>query len=527
MTRLRAQEGFTMILALGVLLVTALLTAAIFTAVQGDASLTRGDLDGKRAYSAAQAGVQTYLHSLNVNAKTSQWWETCANDTNVGYPKAVPVPGTTTGSTYAYTPVPIPPYTACSTTAPIASLIDTGTGTLRVKFSGYSGNAQKTIVVSFKTISPLSYVWYTVHETVDTVIGGPTCAQFYYQNPAPSGSCYIYWFSGDQVNGPLYTQDQLLIGAGTPGPIFGRTGSQDTIVSQAPTTSVCATQSGAPPCQNAQFRGRGAVSNPTTQVPLPSDNANLLPDATANGTVLTGTTTLTVSGTKATGSNCTTSLASSCKAVSINLATYPIIYAANGSGCTSTYTPDNIVYPQITATGTYAGQFYGPCGDIYIKGSYSTPLTIAAANDVVVTGSLTNSTDTNGTTTPTGSSTLGLVADQYVRVYHDCTKGNPNVTIDGAILTLAHSFFVDNYNCGGAYGTLTVHGAIAQKFRGIVGTSGPSGYLKNYNYDNRLGLILPPYLFDLQNTQWGVYRETLCDAMAAKTLPSSCLYTGA
>ena len=314
-----------------------------------------------------------------------------------------------------------------------------------------------------------------------------------------------------------------MIGGGTPGPIFGRAAT-DQIVSQAPTKSVCAAQTG---CQSAQFIGT-ATSNPTQQVPLPSDNSNLLPDATKNGAVLTGTTTLTVSGTTATGSNCTTSSVSSCKPVSINLITFPIIYVANGAGCTSAYTPTGITYPQITTSGSYLGQFYGPCGDIYIKGTYSTPLTIAAANDVIVTGNLINSTDKapTGTAPLTGSATLGLVADQYVRVYHVCAQGNPNVTIDGAILTLAHSFFVDNYDCGGAFGTLTVHGAIAQKFRGIVGTSTPSGYLKNYNYDNRLGLILPPYLFDLQNTQWGVNRETLCSTTAAKTLPTSCLYTG-
>ena len=514
-----------MLFALGVMLVTSLLTAAIFTAVQGDASLTRGDLDGKRAYDAAQSGVQTYLHSLNVNAANSQWWQTCANDMSNGNGTPVAVPGTTTGTTYAYTPVFIPPYTACSPTAPIASLIDTGTGTLRVKFSGYSGKAQRTIVASFKTVSPLSFVWYTVHETVDTVIGGSTCANFYYANPPPDPGCYIFWQPGDHLNGPLYTQDQLLIGGGTPGPIFGRAAT-DQIVSQAPTKTVCASQTG---CQSAQFLGT-AVSNPSQQVPLPSDNSNLLADASGpNGTVLTGTATLTVSGMTATGTNCTTASALSCKAVSINLATHPIIYVANGAGCTSAYTPTGITYPKTTAPGTYTGQFYGPCGDVYVKGSYSTPVTIAAANDVIVTGNLTNSTDTNptGTAPLTGSATLGLVADQYVRVYHDCTQGNPNVTVDGAILTLAHSFFVDNYDCGGAFGTLTVHGAIAQKFRGIVGTSNPSGYLKNYNYDNRLALILPPYLFDLQNTNWGVNRETLCSLTAAKTLPNSCLYTGA
>ena len=68
-------------------------------------------------------------------------------------------------------------------------------------------------------------------------------------------------------------------------------------------------------------------------------------------------------------------------------------------------------------------QYYGPCGDIYVSGTYSTPLTIAAANNVIVTGNLTTR---RGHRWPTrqGSATLGLVADQYVRVWHDCT-GNP------------------------------------------------------------------------------------------------------
>jgi len=101
------------------------------------------------------------------------------------------------------------------------------------------------------------------------------------------------------------------------------------------------------------------------------------------------------------------------------------------------------------------------------------------------------------------------------------------VTIDAAILTLQHSFFVDNYDCGGSPSTyLTVHGAIAQYFRGIVALSGTGGYLKNYNYDDRLAVLLPPYLFDLQNTQWGVFRETLCSPNAAASSTNSCSYTG-
>ena len=112
--------------------------------------------------------------------------------------------------------------------------------------------------------------------------------------------------------------------------------------------------------------------------------------------------------------------------------------------------------------------------------------------------------------------TLGLVANEFVRVMHGCTSNQlSNPTIDAAILALNHSFIVDNYNCGGSSGNLSVHGAIAQYFRGPVGQVGSgggvaNGYAKNYNYDDRLANILPPYLFDISNSGWHISRETLC-----------------
>ena len=96
--RLRQEQGFTMIVALGVLTVTALLTAAVMLTVQGDAMLTRSDLNGKRAYSAAQAGLQAYLYALNDSSTVSTWWQTCANDQAGQAPgQPVAVPGSTTG----------------------------------------------------------------------------------------------------------------------------------------------------------------------------------------------------------------------------------------------------------------------------------------------------------------------------------------------------------------------------------------------------------------------------------------------
>jgi Tfp pilus assembly protein PilX len=511
-----------MVLALLVLLVTALLSMAIFVAVQGDASLTRTDVSGKRAYAAAQAGLQQYLYQLDANSTNSAWWETCANDMTNGTGTAVAVPGSTYGETYSYTPVLANGVPSCINNTP-TTLIDSTTGTLRMKVTGYTGTSSKTIIASLHTLSPLSFLWYTVHETEDIALGDPSCSIFYWQGNGPPSDCQISWVTGDHMNGPLYTKDQLLIYPGA-APTFGRTGSTDQTVSdQTNDPSVCASG-----CSGAVFANT-PIASPTQHIQFPSDNSNLLTDATAHGKVYPGTTTLTlsVSGgrTYADGWTCTSSAATSCTQINhVDMTTTQIIYATNASGCNASYVPTSVSYP--TVSGTPTGRYYGPCGDIYVTGTYATPLTIAAANDVIVTGTgVLNSTDTapTGTGALTGSATLGLVANEYVRVMHSCS-GNPAVTVDGAILTLDHSFFVDNYNCGGTpLGTLTVHGSIAQQYRGIVGSVGASGYLKNYNYDDRLGLILPPYVFDLSNTQWSVFRETLCDQTGSASSAASCL----
>jgi hypothetical protein len=518
-----------MLLVLGVMTVVTLASAALFVAVQGDASLSRNDLNGKRAYAAAQAGVQAYLYLLNDNASDSQWWETCSNDTKT----ATQVPGVSYAATYSYQPVLANQASACSNSNPVATLIDSSTGTLRVAVTGTAGQAStpggvatRTIVASFKTQTPLSYLWYTVHETVDPSVilaegdsqsQANQCSIFYYSGSGPPSYCQINWFSGDTMNGPMYTQDQLLIYSGA-NPSFGR-GPHDQIISQTPTSSVCAYGN----CQHAVFNGN-AVANPPAndQVPLPADNGGLLTDATNHGHVFTGTVNVTVhSGGTETIVNCPSSSAGG--ACTTTTQQYSIIYAANGSGCSTSYNPTSVSYPTDTNSG-YTSDYYGPCGDIYVSGTYSNPLTLAAANDIIVTGDLQTTEDSNGS--PTGSATLGLVANQYVRVMHSCTS-NPARTIDAAILTLQHSFFVDNYTCGSnggsnPYGSLTIHGALAQYYRGAVGTSGPSGYLKNYNYDDRLGLLLPPYLFDLQSTAWVVFRETSCAAHGSQTGSGSC-----
>jgi hypothetical protein len=88
--------------------------------------------------------------------------------------------------------------------------------------------------------------------------------------------------------------------------------------------------------------------------------------------------------------------------------------------------------------------------------------------------------------------------------FTDITVAGDNRYIYGSIQTLQHSFWVQNYNRGNAMGTLSVRGSIAQRWRGIVGTSGGStGFAKDYSYDTRLKFSGPPYFPQWTNSRWG------------------------
>ncbi|MDN4643472.1 hypothetical protein [Arthrobacter sp. PsM3] len=195
--------------------------------------------------------------------------------------------------------------------------------------------------------------------------------------------------------------------------------------------------------------------------------------------------------------------------------------APRGVQCTSS--GNGIGYPlanEQVPTAAAGTQAYG-CrnGDVFVQGTMRGALTVSAANYIYVTGDITYQ--------DSKADILGLVAENAVWVWNpmdctayttsDCTAANPgNFTkllsdsarrIDAAILSVNHTFQVQNYNLGGKRGTLTVNGAIAQNFRGPVGTSGGSGgtgYIKNYLYDQRYRNIAPPKFIVPPSTTYGI-----------------------
>jgi len=144
-------------------------------------------------------------------------------------------------------------------------------------------------------------------------------------------------------------------------------------------------------------------------------------------------------------------------------------------------------------------------GDVFVEGTLKGAMTIAATN-VYVTGDITYSSATDDI--------LGLVGQNSVWVWNPMASGTSIYTaykpagstarrIDAAILSVAHVFQAQNYSVGGYRGVLTVNGAIAQKFRGIV-TEGGDGYDKAYNYDQRFKTIAPPKFLTPTSTTYGV-----------------------
>src|SRR5882672_4976536 len=73
------EAGFTMIATVIAMSVIMLLAAVAVAAVNGDTHLTRRDLDGKRAFEAAKAGIDDYAYHLSAN---SGYWAECAGESS-------------------------------------------------------------------------------------------------------------------------------------------------------------------------------------------------------------------------------------------------------------------------------------------------------------------------------------------------------------------------------------------------------------------------------------------------------------
>jgi len=525
-SRLRNQRGIALSTVMIVGLVLTMMTGTTVTFAVNEMDISRHDQDWNAALSAAEAGIDDYIFRVNNN---NNYWAYGNNppvaEGNLAFSQWVSVPGATNEGRYRYTVD--------------ASHIGTD-GKVDLISSGRVGNATRTIRAAVRPRAFLDFLYFTNFETLDPYVydilnfgSGKTqtwalnnCQGFKWapSEPLRSSSCEnIQFAGGDVINGPLHTNDAMYVGGNA------------TFNGEVTTNWEGRTCSGT---TRRWWWGSGlcAGSRPNPTFKRPSDPAfiediqmpvtvtELRVKAAEAGCVYKGPTRIVL---KTAGTMDVTSPLTPAGSVSPfcspgtnkPIPNNGVIYVDNApltsTSCASSGR-NRLGYPIANDQTDYACE----TGDVFLQGELNGRLTIAAKNRIIIT---------NHTRYRTGTdSLLGLIAEQFVEIYHPVTSGGNdlarsngssgtpvdgggffrNARVDAAILSLTHSFMVQNFNQGlrSNLDDLIVFGAIAQKFRGAVGMSGSPGrgYLKDYTYDARLKYISPPEFLQPVNSPWQV-----------------------
>ncbi len=506
----RCQKGFTSVTLMGVLLVGGLLVAGSFTVVDPDIGFSKKDEDYKQANGAAEAGISYYLTRL---AQDTSYYVHCTNVTPPDGPGTSPVNqpwnGTSPtadprvsraipGSTSRYT-IELLPATGFSTCIENdqSSMINPATGAFRIRSTGTMGSRKRSIVATLRRKGFIDFLYFTNRETSDpstySSSADQTQASSECDAPRQSRTSFcsrISFIDADEIRGPFHSNDSILV-CGSPD--FG-VDANDIIELNQNSPGYFATNG----CSAAP-NFKGTLSYPSGVLPMPTSNAELRNTATSayqfNGNtriLLKGDTMdVTYPGGSKTG---------------LALPANGVIYV-NNVACSQGY--------QRTNTFRTSDALQSTCGDVQVSGTYNKDITIGADNDIIVTDDLKRGGSAPGVL-------AGLIANNFVRVYHpvnyssgncagNATGGPGSITIEAALLALNHSFIVDNWFCGSPVGTLTVYGAIAQYYRGPVGTflggNVASGYVKSYDYNYRLKNREPPFFITPTDSPWQIVRQ--------------------
>jgi hypothetical protein len=263
----------------------------------------------------------------------------------------------------------------------------------------------------------------------------------------------IFWITGDTVWGPMHTQDNIHV-------------SGDPVFMQR-VTSLKGLQKNK--SDHPQFLG-GFESG--VNVSLPSDLTPLVTAAGNGGKLFNGGDSV-------------------CIQFQSNGNVKWKTGATNGwnTDPLSSFAPNGVIYvngANLHVSGTLAGRVTVGAGGT--KGN-SKQGNIYLDDDVTL----------NSNPQHTSSSDmLGLVADNDVIIADNVANKN-GITIQASVFSRTGSFIAENYDKRHAGGTIQLLGGIIQSARGPVGTfsgSPPqlvSGFLKNYQYDERFLYDAPPF----------------------------------
>ncbi len=505
----RDERGFTMIIAIGVMFVTGLILVAAFTVANGDVHNSQRDLGSKQAYYAAIAGIQQYEYELQAEPNFWQKCQTLETAKKEEEEKAKEKDYTK----YVVKPVPANKQPSCTTSSPFATMIEskgTYANTFRIRSTGYGptesnkvGRVSRSLIATFAVTGFLDYLWYTNFETEDPGLyreSNKTLAtqcegKHYTEWSKEKYSCPKIEWNGDAIEGPFHTEDTAYV---TGGGTFGRAGHEpkDLVEMRGGTYG---SSSG---CKGSTYNTTSGCYETGVSLPLPPEDTSLKFYLEPGG-ILTGETWLTLEGSTMTVKRYNEKGTLETK-TGVSIPSNGLIYVqSNGScGLEGFEAEGSDTSTEITEAKN--------CGTVFVSGYYEKGMTIAAENDVIVNGNVYPKGTTLGNE-PGGTAVLGLIANNYVRVYHPCSSGKnttpwENPWVYAAILATKHSWIVDNANCGSLQGKLNIYGALAQNYRGVVYRNG-HGYEKHYVYDERLATDEPPYFLQPLKAGWKVVRQ--------------------
>jgi hypothetical protein len=524
----RDDAGIAMVAVVGSMAVMMMFLLSALAYVLQNNAPARADQDSKTAVAAAEAGLDEYVSRLN--ADPTYYTQGNGDASNDAFTAAGTTIQGTGASSARYT------YKLLTTAAQTAQ-----TGAIRLQVTGSSsaGNGGRTVSRTLTaTLTPrgfLSYIYLSDIEVVDPALVAQAagCTNYYYTGRSAlgaNGCSNIQWTSGDTVQGPLHSNDALRINGATNFTNPKTTSSWPVLnVANPPTMSWWGDRN--PPLTGYSPKYAAPLAMPAgntellTQVAPDRDGDTTTP--AGPGCYYTGATRIVFQGTTMEVFSPSTSAAdtpSRCLDVAnrANPQVKPIPPVIYVDRTTATCTTGTIGYPrsgESYTAGTSTAFSWGDTtnyhcqqGSAYVQGVVNGQVTVSGKNDVVVTGNL--------TTQDQQTDVIGLIAGNFVWVYHPVNGSNANMltaanavtTVNAAILSIAHSFVVQNWSQGAAVGTLNVNGAIAQKFRGAVGTGSgttiSTGYYKNYVYDARLAYLQPPFFLKPASSPWEVSNLT-------------------
>jgi len=550
-SRLAREDGVTMLLALGTMVVTAGLIVAAFTSSQGEIRLTSRDTASKKAYYAAEAGISDYTYHLTQDSNYLTYCTTpspanpALNQVTEGTTHRAVVPaveehGELVPSHEEYALDLIPAESApaiykteCNRSHLVESMIEqTGAaaGTFRIKSTGFSEGVSRTIIATFRNADFVSFVWYDEFETGDPALySAPpkepekyaVCGQVWGVRPGICNPLNNYFINGESVNGPMHTEDHVGI-CGSP--VFGRTVTDRIEFRHA--VGGDSGYSGEEACGGLGtpvFKGTHIPPNevPSLKPPPGDEELEHIVEAPYHyhektKIVLEGTTmTVTTHWGKTTGPESEREHTTS----GVPFPPGGVIYVSGG--CPTPYSP----YGPIPAYNADTA-----CGNLYLSGEYKESLTIASQNDIIINGNITTPVNAEGV--PTTTALLGLIANNFIRLYHPLTAERPNAfyscgaaknspkdlnepTIYAAMLAIKHSVIIDNFDCGEPNkGHFNVYGAVAALFsNGDTGVESAgtlvAGYSYHALYDDRFEAAEPPHFLNPIQAAWYVQRQTL------------------